>query len=157
MFGVLAIAGCRQTYERLAPKLGNERLLHEFLYLTTANNYSRMIVSPDLDDTSMLTGYETIVFLDTPPGYALAGLLAKRIKAKIYVPQTDNQAQFFEGVDCGRESFGACFTALRQNQTLSADNILSYYKILSTRHPIGMAQFMAGVAVFAELDLIRIQ
>ena len=73
------------------------------------------------------------------------------------MPQTDNQAQFFEGVDCGRESFGACFTALRQNQTLSADNILSYYKILSTRHPIGMAQFMAGVAVFAELDLIRIQ
>lgn len=155
LYGVLMIAGCKETYEQYKHVLKAERILNEFLYATTVNNYTRVIISPDINENFMLSGYDTIVFLDTPPGYAFAGWIAKKSSAKIYVPKTDNQALFFADIDCSREKFGECFAALRKNQNLAADNILSYYKMFSARTPISMNQFIAGVMVFSELNLIK--
>ena len=155
LFGVLIVAGCKQTYEKFATALQFDRFLNEFLYATTPNNYSRVIVSPDTDGNLLLSGYNKIIFLDTPPGYALSAYFATKTKAEIYVPQEDNQSDFFDGIDCEREKFGACFDALRKNSDIVADNILSYYKQLSARMAIPMNQFMACVAVFSELGLIE--
>ncbi|MDE6398927.1 MAG: single-stranded-DNA-specific exonuclease RecJ, partial [Clostridiales bacterium] len=156
LFGVLLIAGSKQTYEAYVPQLPSDKFLHEFLYPTSVNNYSRIIVAPEIGDIRILSGYDTVVFLDTPPGYALAGYLQKKTKAKIYVPQNDNQAQFYENVHCSREAFGLCFDALRKCTSLSADNILSYYKLLQARYSIDIHQFIAGIMVFAELGLITV-
>ncbi len=156
LFGVLIIAGCKETYNRYFSAVKSERLLNEFLYSTSINNYSRIIVSPEIDGALMLSGYDTIVFLDTPPRYALPSLFAKKTSAKIYVPKEDNQRIFYEGIRCDRESFGACFAAIRNNRHICADNILSYYKLLSARENININMFMASVAVFAELGFISV-
>lgn len=156
LFGVLIIAGCKQTYNQYASAVKAERLLNEFLYSTSINNYSRIIVSPEIDGNLMLSGYDTVVFLDTPPRYALPLLFAKKTSAKIYVPKKDNQQTFYEGIVCEREAFGACFSAIRNNRHLCADNILSYYKLLSARENLNMNMFIACVTVFAELGFISI-
>lgn len=155
LFGVLIIAGCKETYEEFAHLLQSDRILNEFLYATNVNNYSRVIVSPELNGNLMLSAYDTVVFLDTPPGYALPKYLAKKTRAKIYVPNVDNQAVFFQDIDCSREKFGECFAGLRKARGISSDNILSYYKLFSARQNIGMNQFIAGVMVFSELGLLH--
>ena len=154
LFGVLVIAGSKDSYEKFLPVLGPDKLIHEFLYPTTINNYSRVIVSPDINPNLMLTGYDKIIFLDTPPAYALPSYFAKKTKAKIYIPANDDQKKFFDGIDCSREKFGECFAVLRKNQNLSADNILAYYKSISSNCNIGISQFIAGIMVFSELGFI---
>lgn len=154
--GVLVIAGCKASFEKAVRKLPADCFMQEFIYPTAINNYSRIILSPDFASGWMLTGYDTVVFLDTPPGYALAGYLAKKTNAKIYVPQEDDQAQFYVGIDCTRAAFGVCFDVLRRNQNVTADNILAYYKLVSARNAIDMNAFMAGVMVFSELGLITV-
>nr|MDE7395679.1 single-stranded-DNA-specific exonuclease C-terminal domain-containing protein [Clostridiales bacterium] len=154
--GVLLIAGCEETYRKYCSSLRLDRFLNEFLYFTCINNYSRVIVSPDLGG-AMLSGYDTVIFLDTPPAYALAFVVAKKSGGKVYVPQNDNQRVFLDGIDCSREAFGVCFDAIRRNQALTADNVLSYYKLLSARCSLSMNAFMAAVAVFSELGFITVQ
>ncbi len=156
LFGVLIIAGCKETYEKHAALLREGKRMHEFLYPTSVNNYSRVIVAPEIGDIRMLSGYDTVVFLDTPPGYALAGYLQKKTSAKIYVPQENNQERFWQTVDSSREAFAKCFDALRKGGNLSADNILSYYKLLASRYPMDIGQFVAGVMVFSELGFIKV-
>lgn len=156
LYGELVIAGCQSSYNEYISQVGSNELLNEFLYSTALNNYSRIIVAPDLDSNIMLSGYDKIVFLDTPPGYALAGYLSKKTKAKIYVPKSDNQIVFYDGIDCSREAFGECFSAIRKNQNIIADNILAYYKLLSARVKLNMNMFIASVAVFNELGLISV-
>ena len=104
----------------------------------------------------MLSGYDKIVFLDTPPGYGLARYLSKKTKAKIYIPKSDNQSVFYDGIDCSREAFGEYFSSIRKNQNLVADNILAYYKLLSARVKLNMNMFIASVAVFNELGFITV-
>lgn len=155
IYGMLIIAGQKKTYEKFAEIVGAHEFLNEFLYSTNINNYSRIIVSPDINDNLMISGYNTVIFLDTPPGYALSEYISKKTSAKIYVPQNDNQNDFFADIDCSREKFGECFDIIRKNQNLSADNILSYYKLIASHRNINMNQFIAGVVVFSELKLIN--
>ena len=114
------------------------------------------MVSPEINSNLMLSAYDKIIFLDTPPGYALPAYFSRKTNAKIYVPEKDGQSAFAEGLDCGRDKFGECFNALRKNQNLSSTDILSYYKLLNARQPIDIAQFIAGVMVFSELKLIKV-
>ncbi len=156
IFGTLIIAGCAQTYKKHASEVNAQNILNEFLYSTSMNNYSRVMVSPEINSNLMLSAYDKIIFLDTPPGYALPAYFSRKTKAKIYVPEKEGQGAFADGLDCGREKFGECFNALKRNQNLSATDILSYYKLLNARQPIGIAQFIAGVMVFSELKLIKV-
>lgn len=156
IFGVLVIAGTKKTYDNFISTVKNKKLLNEFLYSTSVNNYSRIIVSPEFNSNLLLSGYDTVIFLDTPPGYSLCKFFNKRTNAKLYIPKTDNQNVFFNGIDCGREKFGDCFNILRKNQHLSSDNILAYYKQVSANYNIDILQFVAGVMVFTQLGLITV-
>ena len=85
------------------------------------------MVSPEINSNLMLSAYDKIIFLDTPPGYALPAYFSRKTNAKIYVPEKDGQSAFAEGLDCGRDKVGECFNALRHTQNRTTPDIRAVY------------------------------
>lgn len=158
IFGTMIIAGCKETYEKflsLTQKIQTP-LINEFLYSTSKNNYSKVIVSPEMDENILLSGYNKIIFLDTPPAMAFANYLKRAVKAEVYVPAESNEDKFFIGVSAERAVLGHYFEVIRANSQIVASNILTYFKLLAAKTDITLSQFVACVLVFAQLNLITI-
>ncbi len=155
-FGTLYIAGCKKSYDEFINS-GINVVMHEYLYSTCKNNYTRVIISPEVDENLMLDAYDNVIFLDTPPNYAFVKYINKKSGAKVYVPKTDNSQEFFASIDVSRQAMGRCFDGLRGCEKIQATNVLSFYKQYKAHaRDVSISQFIVAVMVFNELKLIEI-
>lgn len=154
-FGTLVVAYDKAGYEKAVCAAGDKLPMRDFLYSQTKNNYSRIIVAPEFDDSLLLFGYDRVIFIDRPIDDGLLGYIGKHTKAEIYIPEVDTRKKFVEKLDISRETFGRCYAAIKQNAAISSANIYSYYKKIKPES-ISEAQFVFCVVVFTELELISV-
>jgi len=158
LYGTLFIAGCADTYHKFIGKHAPKYLHHEFMYSTIGNNLTRITVSPIFDGALDLANYGKIIFLDSPVGTGLIPYLNRYTRAKIFLPVTNNEAEFFKGVDLSRAAFGRYYELLKRNAGLKSVNVFDYFRALKSGNPdITATGLIAALAVFNELKLISFQ
>ena len=154
-FGILLIAGCKDTYERFADSCGSNVIMHEIMTETAVNVYTRLIVSPELGKSFMLENYKKVIFLNYPPSLNVIGYINRRTNAAVYVPKTDNRKEMFACVKSDRAVFGHYFKALKANAGIKAPNIYAFYKALHLRDKsLELPQLIACLSVFTQLNLL---
>lgn len=154
-FGILIIAGSKESYDRCAA-LGNKNIvMHEILAETAINVYTRLIVSPELSKSFMLENYKKVIFLDYPPSRNVIGYINRRTSATVYIPVTDNRAQLFSCVKSDRKVFGEYYNAIKACAKTKAPNVFALFKAIhATYNSLEMPQFITCLSVFAQLNLI---
>ncbi len=158
IFGTLVVCGSEKSYRELGKDFKEKFVLNEFMYSTSKNNYSRISVSPVFDSELMLGNYGKIIFVDSPPSDGVVSYINSKTSAEVFVPKGSNVKELFDGLDVSRETFGRYFEILRRNADLSAQNIFSYFRLLSSRADnINVAQFVFCVTVFNELKFFEIK
>ena len=154
-FGILLIAGCKDTYSKYADMDLPNVVLHEFFAETTPNVYTRLMVSPEFGKTFMLENYNKVVFLDSPPSDAVICYLNRRSNATVYIPKVDNRPTVFSSVSSDRQVFGKYFNAVKAHANIKAPNVFSYFKSLVQKDKsLNLPQFIACLSVFTELKLL---
>lgn len=154
-FGILLIAGCKDTYEKFAARGNDNVVLHEIFAETTSNVYTRIIVSPELGKSFMLENYKKVIFLDFPPSQNVIGYINRRTDAEVFVPTVDNRSEMFSCVKADRAIFGMYFNAIKANANVKAPNIYAYFKALFVHNrALELPQFIACFSVFSQLGLI---
>lgn len=154
-FGILIIAGCKDTYEKFAARENINVIMHEIFSETAVNVYTRLIVSPEFSKSFMLENYKKVIFLDYPPSKNVIGYINKRSTAKVYLPKIDNRNELFSCVKSDRQVFGEYFKAIKANSNLTAPNVFAYFKALRSRiKTIELPQFIACLSVFSQLNLM---
>ena len=158
IFGTLVICGLEKSYRQLDKSFKDKFVLNEFMYSTSKNNYSRITVSPVFDSELLLGNYGKIVFVDSPPSDGVISYINSKTSAQVFVPKESNVGELFDGLDVSRETFGRYFEILRRNANLSAQNIFSFFRALSSRESgLNVAQFVFCVTVFNELKFFTIK
>lgn len=156
IYGTLVIAASKTSYmnfKNYLPKF----VLSEFLYSSSKNNYSRIIISPEFDENLLLYGYNKIIFLDSPLNDNIIQYLNKKTKAEIFIPKEFNGNCILSGIDMQREIFGKYYDVFRKNSELKSSSIFSYYKTLSTKvEGLNMSQFVVCLSVFLDLEFVNI-
>lgn len=154
-FGILIIAGSKQSYERCAA-LGNDNVvMHEMLTETAINVYTRVMVSPELSKTFMLENYDKVIFVDYPPSMSVVELINRRSNAVVYIPKTDNRPQLFDCVKADRKIFGEYYNAIKAHKDIKAPNVYAYFKSLHYAvKTVELPQFIACLSVFTQLKLL---
>lgn len=158
IYGTLIVCGCRSTYEKWSAHMDLPSVvLREQITPSYKNNYTRLIVSPDWDEL-LLSSYNKIIFLDSPPSNNLISYLNKRTSAKIYLPKENNFNEFVSHINTSRECFIGYYKLISRN-THSANSIFSYYKNLkhSADFAINLPQFVACLVVFIDLGIIQVE
>ncbi len=154
-FGVLLIAGCKDTYEKTAKMALGNIVMHEIFVETAVNVYTRLMISPEFGKTFMLENYKKIVFLDYPPSDNVISFINRRTKAKVYIPSVDNRGEVFSCVKADRAVFGKYFNAIRKNASIKAPNVYALFKMLYARDKaLELPQFIACLSVFTQLELL---
>lgn len=157
MYGTLFIAGNSASYYKYYPLLKDKIVLNDFMFSSSKNNFTRIILSPVFDENLLLSNYKKIIFLDSPLSLNLVSFINKSTKAEIFIPKCDNRLDFFQCIDLSREIFGKYYDIIRRNSDINAQDIFNYYNILSSRNnEIKLKQFIVCVMVFFELGIITI-
>ncbi len=151
IYGTLVISCSRESYEMFVKKHNGIRF-HEFTYPTSKNNYSRIIVAPDLDQLSLYS-YDRIVFLDAPLNDGVVSYINSKTKATVYLPkECENKYE----VTGDRKVFATVFSALKENQNYSAASVFAYWKNAFKQGEVEFNQFLFCVNVFSELNFIKV-
>lgn len=154
-FGILLIAGCKDTYDKLAEEKNENIVIHEIFSETALNVYTRLIVAPELGNNFMLENYKKVIFLDYPPSLNVIGYINRRTSADVYIPTTDNRNVVFSCVKSDRNVFGEYFKALKANANIKAPNIYAFYKAARNRVKwLELPQFIACLSVFTQLGIM---
>lgn len=154
-FGILLIAGCKDTYEKFVSEKHENVVLHEIFSETAVNVYTRIMISPELNGNIMLENYKKVIFLDTPPSDNVIGYINRRTSATVYVPKTDNRSEIFSCVKSDRKIFGDYFKAFKAISDIKAPNIYAFYKSAHNRMKwLELPQFIACLSVFTQLGLM---
>lgn len=154
-FGILLIAGCKDTYEKLCDRKPENVVMHEIFSETAVNVYTRVMVSPELGKSFMLENYKKVIFLDYPPSDNVLSYIRRRTDAEIFVPAIDNRNELFSCVKTDRTLFGAYYKAIKTNCNTKASNIYALYKALvGKERSLELPQFIACFSVFSQLGLL---
>ncbi len=154
MYGTLIIATNYDAYQEYYVR-HNHHVFHEFVNPTTKNNFTRVIVAPDLENENLsLALYENIVFLSPPLSDGVISFLNSKTNARIYVPKISNQSLM---LCCDREMFANYFEAIKANQNVTAASLNGFFKtIAKTNDNLDYKQFVFCVRVFEELGIISL-
>lgn len=157
IYGTLIISSNSDSYDTFNEKYGNKLVLHEFLYSTSFNNYTKIIVSPLLTNDLALSNYSKIIFLDSNLGDGIIKYINTKTSALVYVPKNNNEKELLKELTTDRETFGKYYEAVRKNNSISTTNIFCYYDNLSQKvSGINLQQFVFCTIVFHELGLYKI-
>ncbi len=156
LYGTLVICGCRNSYERFIDRYsGNGIVLHEFMFASVKNNYSRIIVSPEFDDNLCLSGYDKVIFLDKPINPYIISLINASSGAKVYIPK-NVEYNIMDDVSLEREVFIRYYDVFKRYKDVKAPTLWGYYKSISSRVKIDLRQFITCLSVFVDLGFITI-
>lgn len=156
-FGTLVIAFDKQNYESFNSACGETAaVLHEYMFPSLKNNYTRILVAPDFDSGLMLSAYDRIILLDKPLSDGFIEYLNKQTKAEIFVPKQDDRKRFIESLDTSRAALGRYYDYIRKSTDISAANIYAYTKSIKNRiREVDLSELMLAINVFSELGLIK--
>lgn len=128
----------------------------DYMTKSEANNYSGLIVSPDMSAIE-LNNYSRIVFTDVPPSDGVIKRLNALCSAEIYIPEKSDM-RIYDGISTDRTVFAAYYSAITSNPAAANRNVVLYYKRLSTlKSGIRAKQFAFCLSVFRELGFIGLQ
>ncbi len=155
-FGILLIAGCKDTYDKFAAGHNKNVIVHEIFAETTVNVYTRVMVSPEFGKAFMLENYNKVIFLDYPPSNGVIGFINRHTDAKVYIPKSDNRSDIFSCVSADRAVFGTYYNAIKSNANIKAPNVYAYFKALRARvKALELPQFIVCLSVFTQLGLMK--
>lgn len=154
LYGTLIIAPDKASYDEYVGKHAYP-FFKEFMYATSRNNYSRIIVAPSLEQGNLcFANYDHIVFLRAPLNSGIISHLNSVTKAEILLPE--NCREDYE-VSVNRQVFADYFEAMKKLQNLSFSGFNAYFRHLSKDKPeFKMAQFMFCLDVFEELGFVTV-
>ncbi|MCL2675555.1 MAG: single-stranded-DNA-specific exonuclease RecJ [Firmicutes bacterium] len=161
IYGTLIIAGREASFrEFLSGSCADKAVLAEFIHATHKNNYTRLIVSPEVNDGLPLYLYDKVVFLDSPLGIVTDHIFALGVR-HIFVPDVDNSGLFLDGIDLSRETFGRYYEAIRnyeatKNYSTPVVSFYAYFLALNKTTSLNLRQFSVVLSVFKELGLVEI-
>lgn len=150
-YGTLFIAFNRDSYERFTAS--HDIAVHEFNYVISKNNFTRIIVAPILENNVPLANYEKIVFLDTPINTGVVSYLNSVTNAEILLPANPDEVY---GISTEREVMTAYYEVIRRNQNVSSPSSFAWFRTVSKTEKIALPQLTFCVVVFAELGLIDV-
>ncbi len=154
-FGILIIAGCKDTYEKFKEYDNENVILHEIFTETVPNVYTRLMISPEFGKTFMLENYRKVIFLDYPPSMSVIGFINRHSDAKVYIPKTDNRSELFSCIHADRRVFGRYFTAIKANSKIKSPNVYAFFKALRQYDKtLELPQFIVCLSVFIQLGLM---
>ncbi len=154
LYGTLVIADSFDRYKNFIAE--HKILLNEYMYVVSQNNYSRIIVAPDLDQKNIyLKNYHKIIFLFRPYDLGVISYLNFMTSAKIFIPEKKDE---FPIVSSERNVFMKYYDMLKTVNGLSFPNIQRLFGGLKNNFSeIDLNQLYLCINVFSELDLIKIE
>lgn len=157
-FSTLIIAGSMQSYEKVCACKNDNVLLHEFLSFTSHNNYTRIIIAPQINAefNDILANYTRVIFADTPPTEGYICYVQKHSDAEILVPEKDDRAQLFSQLDTSHGCLAGYYKLLIDNQTQSSNTIFNFFARVN-KDDYNLQQFVFAVSVFTELGIINLK
>ncbi len=153
-YGTLVIAPDRKSYEEYSEKF-DKPAFREFIYTTSRNNFSRVIVAPSLTDGNLcLSNYRRIIFLRAPLNNGVIAYLNSVTKAEILLP---DEAENKYDVSADRAVFAAYFECMKAAGNIQSASLNGYFRALNKLNPsLNLHQFMFCIQVFEELKFIKI-
>lgn len=153
LYGTLVIASSREEYEHFVQEY--EVLLHEYAYITNVNNYTRIIVAPELEQEKLLLyGYNKIIFLKRPYDLSMVSYLNSHTNADIYIPK---ERGTLPTLCSDKRIFMQTYGAIKRYASHEYSNIYSFYKkIRNLLNGVGYEQFIACLIVFKQIGIINI-
>lgn len=154
LYGTLVIAPDRKAYDEYAAKRSLPKV-REYMYATTRNNFSRVIVAPALSDGNLcFSNYDKIIFLRAPLNNGIIAYLNSVTKAEIYIPNEPTNA--YE-LSVERSVFADCFEKIKANAGVPAASVNGLYRHVAASAPeLKQSQFAFCLQVFEELGFITI-
>ena len=155
LYGTLVIAPDRKSYDEYAAKHDYPGV-REFVYATTRNNFSRVIVAPSFtSDNLCFSNYDKIIFLRAPLNNGIIAYLNSVSKAEIYLPSapTDTYELSVE-----RAVFAEYFEKIKANVGVPAAGLNGFFRhIATTDSSLKQTQFVFCMQVFEELGFISVE
>lgn len=128
----------------------------DYMYFSEINNYSGIIVSPDILATDF-KNYSKIVFVDAPPSENVIARLNTVTSADIFVPETSDE-RIFAGISADRNVFAMYYSAIVNNASAANANVVLYFKRLSAlKSGLDARQFAVCLSVFRELGFVDLK
>lgn len=153
LYGTLVVADDKETYEKFVQT--HPLLVNEYAYVTTINNFSRIIVAPVFEQNNLsLANYNKIIFLFKPFTDGIISFLNSQTKAEIFVPKNDDK---LPALSTDRSVFTTYYEMLKKNGNAEFKNFTAFYKKLKKEFPsCDYAQLVFCAAVFEEVGIITI-
>ena len=156
IYGTLVVCGCRRSYDKfLKLYKGNSIILHDFMFSSVKNNYSRVIVSPEIDENLDLHGYDKILFIDKPISQNIISYINANSNAHVYIPTVD-EYNIMENVSLDRDVFAYYYDAIKRFKDVKSSTLWGFYKSLATRVKVDLKQFITCLLVFIDIGFISI-
>ena len=153
LYGTLVVAENKVSYEKFVQM--HPMLLNEYAYVTTINNFSRIIIAPVFEQSNLLlANYNKIIFLFKPFSDGVISFLNSQTKATVYVPQDDDE---LPTLSADRSVFTTYYEILRKNGDTEFKNFTAFYKKIKKECPVcDYAQLVFCTAVFEEIGILSI-
>ena len=131
-------------------------LINEYSYVTTVNNFSRIIVAPQFEqDNLSLANYDKIIFLFRPYDDGIISFLNKKTKAKVFIPSA---APTFPDLSVERNVFTAYYDAIKRQSGNTFKNFTALFKRIKRDFAeCDYAQLVFCAVVFEEVGIISIE
>ena len=154
LYGTLVISDGFENYEKFIRR--HPMLINEYVYATTLNNYSRIIVAPEpVESNISFPNYDTIVFLFRPYDNGIISYLNALTDAEIFVPAATEP---LPAVSSQREVFMKYYEKLRPHAGQEFKNFTALYKKIKKEfRECDFTQLSACTAVFAQTAIISVK
>lgn len=153
LFGTLVVADNSETYRTFIER--HAILINEYMYVTSVNNYSRIIVAPDFEQADLsLANYNRIIFLFKPYDDGVISFINSRTKASVFIPVDENR---LPEISSDRKVFMDYYDKIKIHENEEYKNITVFYRKLKREFPeCNYAQLVACLAVFKQMHIIDI-
>lgn len=156
VYGTLFICADRVSYDKLNAAYGDCFVIRDYMYKSEKNNYSGIVVSPSLEDMP-LGNYKRIVFVDSLPSVSVIAYLNSKTKADIYIPE-NNDGRVLADVSTDRTVFARYYSHIISHAEAAHSNPIVHFKRISSFvKDIKAEQFVVCLAVFSELEFIKVK
>ena len=154
VYGVVFICADGVSMEK-ALGLNGRFVTCDYMNFSERNNYSGIIVSPDMSSVDF-KNYSSIVFADVPPSLGIVERLNAATSAKIYLPEKDD-GRVYSGLSTDRNVFAEYYSAIVNNASAADPNTVLYFKRLnSLKGGLNARQFAFCLSVFRELGFVTL-
>lgn len=154
LFGTLVIADNQERFKAFID--AHDMLINEYMYSTGINNYSRIIVAPDLEQEGLsFANYSRIIFLFRPFNDGVISFINKKTKAKVFVPAN---SETIPEVSSDRKVYMEYYEHIKHCEGEVFRNCPAFYKKIKKDFVrCDYTQLVACLVVFEQMGIILIE